>query len=360
MNLIEKYLKETPIKMTEIIDKSDLLFAKIKNCSYDRIILTGSGTSFHSAQQMREYMQRTLGIEVSALYPFMVTDSTFNSFQGKSLVVGISQGGKSFSTYNAMKLARSKGAETASMSGDSNAFIDEAADHILTVHCGEEKAGAKTKGFYCTKLNLMLMALHMAKTKGTLSTSDFDVSIKNINVAIDNFVEVYRQSEEWVEQNMDAFVQAKEIRVIGTSELYGDTLEGALKLLETIRIPVTGYEFEEFIHGIYNAIDADSTLFVIDTGKESRLCKLVELLSEWTRNIYVIGKNAMKDPKHLQLNIMADMDCQTFNFLLPIQIICAKIPNFKGIDASNPKDPLFHMKVGSKKPDNNSGMNNTY
>lgn len=349
MNLIEKYLKETPVKMTEIIDKSNLLFAEIKNLSYDRIILTGSGTSFHSALQMREYIQRTLGIEVSAMYPFMVTDNTFNSFQGKLLVVGISQGGKSFSTYNAMKLAKLRGAETASMSGESNAFIDEVADHILTVHCGEEKAGAKTKGFYCTKLNLMLMALHMAKAKGKLSTSDFDVSIKNINVAINTFIKVYRQSEEWVERNADTFIQAKEIRVIGTAELYGDTLEGALKLLETMRVPTTGYEFEEFIHGIYNAINADSTLFVIDTGKEPRLCKLVELLSEWTRNIYVIGRDAMKDPRHLQLDIAADMDCQTFNFLLPIQLICAKIPHFKGIDASNPKDSLFHMKIGSKK-----------
>lgn len=349
MNLIEKYLKETPVKMTEIIDKSDLLFAEIKNISYDRIILTGSGTSFHSAQQMREYMQKMLGIEVSAMYPFMVTDNTFNSFHGKSLVVGISQGGKSFSTYNAMQLAQSKGAETASMSGDSNAFINEVADHILTVHCGEEKSGAKTKGFYCTKLNLMLMALHMAKAKSKLSASDFDVNIKNINVAIDTFIKIYRQSEEWVERNTDAFVQAKEIRLIGTAELYGDTLEGALKLLETMRVPTTGYEFEEFIHGIYNAINADSTLFVIDTGKEPRLRKLVELLSEWTRNIYVIGRDAMKDPRHLQLDILADMDCQTFNFLLPIQLVCAKIPHLKGIDASNPKDPLFHMKVGSKK-----------
>ena len=54
----------------------------------------------------------------------------------------------------------------------------------------------------------------------------------------------------------------KEIRVTGPAAIYGDVLESALKLLETMRCPVSGYEFEEFIHGIYNAINEDSMVFI--------------------------------------------------------------------------------------------------
>ena len=46
-----------------------------------------------------------------------------------------------------MKLAKSKGCITASMAGEEQAFIDEMADFVLTVHCGPEKAGAKQRAF---------------------------------------------------------------------------------------------------------------------------------------------------------------------------------------------------------------------
>lgn len=298
---------------------------------------------------MREYMQETLGIEVSALYPFMISDSTFRTFGGRTLLVGISQGGASFSTYNAMKLAQSHGADTASMAGVENAFIDEVATYVLTVHCGEEKSGAKTKGYYCTKLNLMLLALHMALASGAIDRERFDRDIAGVRDAADRFMKVYAESESWIERNRDRLVDAKEIRVIGSSELFGDALEGALKLLETMRVPVTGYKFEEFIHGIYNAVNENSTIFVLDSGKEERVAKLVEVLSGWTENIYVLGRDVPEGATHLRADFSADPVCQTFNFILPLQLICAKIPALKGIDSSKPKDPQFHMKLGSKR-----------
>ena len=349
---IESNLRETPAKLLEIVQGADALFAGIRERKYERILLTGSGTSFHSAAQVCAFMQRTLGIEVSALYPFMITEGTFDDSHAKghkTLLVGISQGGASFSTYNAMKLAREKGAETASMAGTENAFIDEQANHVLTVHCGEEKVGAKTKGFYCTKLNLMLMALQMAKAQGRRSEAEYGNFVSGVQAAAGCFETVYGQAERWIEANRERFAAAQNIRVVGTQEMYGDTLEGALKLLETMRLPVTGYEFEEFVHGVYNAIDENSTLFILDSGTEERVHKLVHVLSAWTENIYVIGRDVPAGDRHLKADIYDDPDLQTFNFLLPIQLICAKIPGMKGIDSSKPKDPEFHMKLGSKR-----------
>jgi glucosamine 6-phosphate synthetase-like amidotransferase/phosphosugar isomerase protein len=334
--------------MEEIIDKSESLFSIVRNQPFDRIILTGSGTSFHSAQQAQRYMRSILPVEVTALYPFMVEESIFDSFKGKTLLVGISQGGASYSTYNAMKLAREKGASTASMAGVDPAYVDKAADYVLTVHCGEERAGAKTKGYYCTKLNLMLFAMHMARAQGYIDGAGFDKDISQIEDARSRFMTVYHQAEDWIGRNRERLLSAGEIRVIGASELYGDVLECALKLLETMRVPVTGYEFEEFIHGIYNAVNENSTVFILDSGAEERSGKLVSVMSEWTEYIYVIGRSSGEGDKNLSADISADKNCQTFNFPIPIQLICAKIPELKGINPSVPKDPQFHRKLGSK------------
>ena len=346
---IQEYMQETPVKMKEIIQAADQLFAEVRTREIDRIVVTGSGTSFHSGLQTQKLMQHFAGVRVDAYYPFAINADTFLGNSSKTLVVGISQGGSSYSTYNAMKIAKEAGCLTASMAGQDDALIDEVADFILTVQCGEELAGAKTKGFYCTKLNLTLLALQLARETGKLSNEDYNKEISELEKTADQFLKTYDTALQWIETNKENLAQAKDIRVIGTSEIYGDTLESALKLLETMRIPVTGYEFEEFIHGIYNAVNEDSTIIIFDTGVEKRVEKLVEVLSGWTEHIYVIGSNVEESPQNMKAEFINHPYYKTYEYIIPVQLICAEIPPLRGVDPSIPKDPQFHMKLESKK-----------
>ena len=346
---IQDYMLETPVRMREIISNADSLFNEVKRTNLKKIIITGSGTSYHSGVQVQPYLQNLLDIDVVKMYPFMITEDTFKFDNENTLVVGVSQGGSSYSTYNAMKLAEDKGCKIASMAGCKNALIDEISDYILTVNCGEEKSGAKTKGYYCTKLNLMLLGLQIAREKGIISSEKYNEEINKILDAINRFEAVYKLSKQWIERNKEKLVNSKEIRIIGHSDIYGDTLEAALKLLETMRIPVTGYEFEEFIHGINNAINSDSTIFILDTGKEPRVTKMIDVLSGWTENVFAIGRDVTENDKNLKIDITDNPYYQTFNFIVPIQLICGEIPTLRGVDPSVPKDTRFHMKLGSKK-----------
>ncbi|MGV3465709.1 MAG: SIS domain-containing protein [Heyndrickxia sp.] len=346
---IEDYLKETPIKMKEIIQHADQLFKDVKKNKITRIVVTGSGTSYHSGLQTQKCMQHFTGIRVDVYYPFAIDNETFIGDSSTTLVIGISQGGSSYSTYNAMKIAKEAGCLVASMAGQDNALIDEVSDFILTVKCGEEKAGAKTKGYYCTKLNLTLLALHLAKEKGVLSNGEFEKEISALEQSADHFLEIYNAAMNWIDKNKEKLANAKDIRVIGTSEIYGDTLESALKLLETLRIPVTGYEFEEFIHGIYNAINEDSTVIILDTGVEKRVEKMIEVLSGWTKHIYVIGSEVENHSQNMKVESLNHPFYKTYEYIIPIQLICAQIPVLKGVDPSIPKDPEFHRKLSSKK-----------
>ncbi|MFL6562299.1 MAG: SIS domain-containing protein [Bacillus sp. (in: firmicutes)] len=346
---IQDYMQETPGKMKEIIQQADQLFAEVRTKDIDRIVVTGSGTSFHSGLQTQNIMQHFAGVRVDAYYPFAINKETFLGDSSKTLVVGISQGGSSYSTYNAMKIAKEAGCLTASMAGQEDALIDEVADFVLTVQCGEELSGAKTKGFYCTKLNLTLLALQLARETGRLSKEDYDNEISELEKTADQFLKTYDTSLQWIETNKEKLAQAKDIRVIGTSEIYGDTLESALKLLETMRIPVTGYEFEEFIHGIYNAVNEDSTIIILDTGVEKRVEKMVEVLSGWTEHIYVIGSNEDGNSQNMKAEFVNHPNYKTYEYIIPIQLICAEIPPLRGVEPSIPKDPKFHQKLGSKK-----------
>lgn len=349
MNITD-YLKETPAKMKEIIALSSELFSTVKKEEINRIIITGSGTSYHSGAQVQQKMRELTGLSVEAYYPFQITEELLTKDTKNTLFIGISQGGSSYSTYNSMKLAKESGCIIASMAGTDNALIDEIADYVLTVQCGEEKSGAKTKGFYCTKLNLLLLALYIGEENGKLSSEETKQVIEILNKTSDVFIDIYYSAEEWVQKNSEKLKNAKEIRIVGTDELYGDTLESALKLLETMRVPVTGYEFEEFIHGIYNAINEDSTIIFLHTGEEPRVNKLISVLSDWTDNIYIIGSKVEGfEDKNLVIENGDNYLYHSFVYPIAVQLICAIVPALKGINPSTPKDPKFHMKLESKK-----------
>ncbi|RGW81523.1 SIS domain-containing protein [Lactobacillus amylovorus] len=143
---IKKYLSETPETLTRLLNNSKDLFKEVSHQDIKRIIVTGSGTSYHSGAEMQQLMREKSGILVEAYYPFMITRDLFKFDTSKTLLVGVSQGGSSFTTLDAMKIAKEKGCKIATISADKPAYIDQVADYPLTIDIGRELAGPKTEG----------------------------------------------------------------------------------------------------------------------------------------------------------------------------------------------------------------------
>ncbi|HCI6933927.1 TPA: SIS domain-containing protein, partial [Klebsiella quasipneumoniae subsp. quasipneumoniae] len=251
---VEDYMNETPARLLAMLTQTreDLWQAAkaLADRGISRIILTGSGTSYHGALTARSFMQQWCGIPVDVYWPFLL-DETALSLSDKALVIGISQGGGSLSTLAAMERARAAGHLTASMAGEAPAAIDQAADLILTVPCGEERAGAKTKGYHCTILNLILLALAVASRQQRLSDEERKALLVRMERTFNHLPTLIEASQAWVLNHARPLIDSADIRLTGPAGLFGTVQEGALKMLETLRCPVAGYEFEEFIHGIY-------------------------------------------------------------------------------------------------------------
>lgn len=350
--MIKGYLRETPVKMQEMLNNHESyqeVAKELLDNDIQKIIITGSGTSYHGGLNAVSFLEKVTGLKVEILYPFMINEHTFNDHLN-TLLIGISQDGGSFSTYNAMKLAKEMNQYTMSMSGYKDVYIDMIADYIMTVPCGPELAGAKTKGFHCTILNIMLLGLQFGLQNHTLTLQSYQDYLNRIEKTVANMSGIIESSIPWIESIQAELAKSNDVRLVGTKDNYGNCLEGALKLLETIRCPVTGYEFEEFIHGIYNAFNQNSTLIVYNSGRETeRLNRLVEVLLEWTDHIYVIGKDIPETKNNFKYDFINDEDFSLFEYVLVIEMMCAIVPIAKGIDPSTPMDPLFHQKLSSKK-----------
>lgn len=346
---MQSYLKETPQRMKEMIAYASEIFSEVVREDFERILITGSGTSYHAGLQMREMIKHFTRIPVDVFFPFEINSNTFFGTPKRTLCIGISQTGTSLSTYKAMEMAKDAGCIVASMAGKENTLIDELVDFSLTVHCGEENVEPKTKGYYCTKLNLALFSLYLSRERGLLTEPQFLEEIARIEECIEKFDTIYADSKTWIKDNKTMFTETGNMWFIGTRDIYGDILECAIKVVESIRIPAIGYEFEEFLHGIYNAIDEDSTVIIFDTGLEKRIHALVSVLAKWTDAIYIIGKNVPKSPKNMVIDFIEHPFYKTFECILPIQLMCAEIPPLKGINPEVSKDPLFNKKMEIRK-----------
>lgn len=235
------------------------------------------------------------------------------------------------------------------MAGEAPAAIDQAADLILTVPCGEERAGAKTKGYHCTILNLILLALAAASRQQRLSDEERKALLVRMERTFNHMPTLIEASQAWVLNHARPLIDSADIRLTGPAELFGTVQEGALKMLETLRCPVAGYEFEEFIHGIYNAFDERSTLIMLDPHPDERQDRLAEILSGSTPHIYRIGPHVDNNGKNMPFTFINDPDFAIFEYIIPLQMVCARLPPVKGVDPAIPKDPQFHQKMKSKK-----------
>lgn len=354
-----EYICETPIVLKQIInDRKNItkeFVEKFVDKDIEQIYVLGSGTSYHAGLAAKNFLEELLNLKVITMYPtqFERSERVFNK---KTLVIGMSQGGQSLSTVAGLDAATKLGLYTAAVSENPTALIFEHAQTSTRIEVGNEKCGAKTKGYAGTSVTLMMMLIELALAKGITSQETVDSYFERMNKVIENLPNIVKASTEWYGRIKDEFLPAKRIVVVGYDGMYADVLEGALKVLETVRQGVTGYDIEEFFHGIYNSITESAHLFYLasEGDYKPRTVKLVEILSEWTPHNYIIGSPSGIDhptEKDCIVQFVEDPLFSSWEYIIPMQVLACLAPQDLGINPDIPKDPQFHARIGSKKLD---------
>ncbi len=359
------YIRETPEVLTHIMNERRRIAAafveRMKNERIDQICVLGSGTSYHAGLSAKAFLEELLGRRVLCMYPtqFARRETVFDPH---TLVIGMSQGGQSLSTAEGLESARSRGFLTAGVSANPNAHIFSAADVSVLIEVGNEKCGAKTKGYAGTALTLMVMLAELALAKGLRTEAELEPYYGRMRRVIANLPVITDAAAAWYRRIEEDFLPAKRIIVIGYDGVYADVLEGALKVLETVRQGVTGYDIEEFFHGIYNSVSESAYLFYLAPAGDykARTQKLIGILREWTPHNYLISS-----PEGLEASSDFDLTAPftddplfcCWEYIIPMQVVACFAPQRLGINPDIPKDPDFHRRIGSK---DMTGVTNPY
>jgi len=291
----------------------------------DRIIIVACGTSWH-AGLVAEYIFEDLAripVEVEYASEFRYRNPVITE---KDVVIAISQSGETADTLAAIKLAKSKGAFVFGVCNVVGSSIARLTDAGAYTHAGPEIGVASTKAFTTQITVLTLMALRLARAKGTMSSSEFRHHLIELET-IPSKVEKALKSDAYVQTIADIYKDSTNFLYLGRGFNFPVALEGALKLKEISYIHAEGYPAAEMKHGPIALIDENMPIVVIATKKghyEKVVSNIQEIKSRKGKIIGIVteGDTSVKELADHVIEVPETLECLTpLLTTIPLQLL---------------------------------------
>ena len=237
-----------------------------KFLSADRIIIVACGTSWH-AGLVAEYLIEDLAripVEVEYASEFRYRNPIITE---RDIVIPISQSGETADTLSAIKLAKEKGATIFGVCNVVGSSIARESHSGAYTHAGPEIGVASTKAFTAQVTVFTLIALSLARKKGTITESKFRKLIRELD-AMPSKVEETLKVDEQSKYIASIYKDVPNCLFLGRGINFPVALEGALKLKEISYIHAEGYPAAEMKHGPIALIDEDMPTVVVATRTE--------------------------------------------------------------------------------------------
>jgi len=233
------------------------------------------------------------------------------------IVVAISQSGETADTMAAVKLAKEKGAFVFGVCNVVGSSISRETHAGAYTHAGPEIGVASTKAFTTQITVLALIALQLAKRKGTISKSDFHYYLQELERIPEKVGEALKINDH-IKDIAKKYKDSKNFLYLGRGYNFPVALEGALKLKEISYIHAEGYPAAEMKHGPIALIDEQMPVVVIAT-KKGHYDKVVSNIQEIkSRKGKIIGIVTKGDITVKELADYVIEIPETIEFLTPL------------------------------------------
>ncbi|MCS5808120.1 SIS domain-containing protein [Klebsiella pneumoniae subsp. pneumoniae] len=186
------------------------------------------------------------------------------------LVVAISQSGKSASTLEAMRKVQASGKSVFALTSDPQSPIGGASDGVLDINTGIESVGFVTRGFSATVLNLLLIALIIARKQEKASEVEEQHYLAELQRLVAAIPEVIVRTSRFIDRHSETLRSGERFVATGYGALVGVAKEFETKFTETVRVPSSGFELEAYMHGPYLEANARHVMLFIVKIRRTR------------------------------------------------------------------------------------------
>jgi glucosamine--fructose-6-phosphate aminotransferase (isomerizing) len=325
------------IKMAGIEDNLE------KFLQAERILIVACGTSWHAglvAEYVFEEFTR-IPVEVEYASEFRYRNPIINK---KDVVIAISQSGETADTLAAIKLAKENGAFVFGVCNVVGSSISRETHAGAYTHAGPEIGVASTKAFTTQITVLTLIALRLAKAKGTLSKSDFFRYLNELELIPEKVQETLQLTNDVTLEIAKIYKDTTNCLYLGRGYNFPVALEGALKLKEISYIHAEGYPAAEMKHGPIALIDEQMPVIVI-APKQGHYDKVVsniqEIKSRSGKIISVVtkGDTQVKELSDHVIEIPETSDALSpLLTTIPLQLLSYHIAVLRGCNVDQPRN----------------------
>lgn len=307
-----------------------------------RIIILGCGTSWH-AGLVAEYLIEEyckIPVEVEYASEFRYRNPVINK---GDVIIAVSQSGETADTLAAIKKAKEDGAIILGVCNVVGSSIPRETHAGVYTHAGVEIGVASTKAFTAQVTVLTLMALQIAKEKGTIEQAEYENLIKELT-EVPNKVRIALSKEDKIRSVADKYSEAINALYLGRGYLFPVALEGALKLKEISYIHAEGYAAGEMKHGPIALVDDNLPVIavapkdhyyekVVSNIQEVKARKgnVIAILNEDDHNLKQMVNDYIEVPNcHVAISPLINV--------IPLQLLAYHIALNKGCDVDQPRN----------------------
>ena len=308
----------------------------------DRIIIVACGTSWHAglvAEYIFEEWAR-IPVEVEYASEFRYRNPIITK---KDVVIAISQSGETADTLAAIKLAKSQGALVYGVCNVAGSSIARETDAGSYTHAGPEIGVASTKAFTTQITILTLMALKLAKEKGSISESVYRQHLYELE-QIPELVAQALESDGVIKEIARNMVMAQNALYLGRGVNFPVALEGALKLKEISYIHAEGYPAAEMKHGPIALIDVQMPVVVVAVNSnhydkvvsnieeiKARKGRIIAIVTEGDTVIKALADSIIEVPKTTEAS-------SPLVTTIPLQLLSYHIAVMLGRNVDQPRN----------------------
>ena len=301
--------------------------------SIDSVILVARGTSDNAALYLKYLIETKIGIPCGMASPSVVSIYGATLRYQKVLVIALSQSGQSPDLVGYCRAAAAGGALVLAMTNDGQSPLAQSAHTHISLAAGAERAVAATKSY---SAQLLLSRIFVALWSGeSLKIAAIIAEVKKVLLEAKKI--------ESIAQKFD--FQAG-ITTMGRGFSYANAQECALKIQETVKIPVASFSTADYLHGPISSLHQESrVIFFAPSGvAAAAISNTVERAREITPHIYWIGAGYRLQDGEISLGGsggLAEEDATIVDSAL-LQLFALFLARSAG---KNPDAPLGLLKV---------------
>ena len=329
-------IHEQPQVLRRLLDKEaeiiNRLAEEIHARQIQHVVIAARGTSDNAGR----YAQYLFGA-VNGLVVALATPSLFTIYKrppsfGNSLVLGISQSGKSPDIVAVLAEARQQGVLTAALTNEPESELASNADHVIDLHAGLERSVAATKTYTSELMAIAMLSASLVNDRRMMA------DLQKIPEVVSETLSM----EASIAEIVPRYRYMRDCVVIGRGYNYATAFEIALKLKELTYTIVEPYSSADFLHGPLAVIEHGFPVIVIAPSGDmsAEMGRFMRTLKGRQAEILVISDAAeILDLAQIRLQLPVPVPelLSPLTAVLPGQIFAMYLAAIRNYDPDKPR-----------------------